>query len=123
MSNERLMSSIYEAKTVEEADIVFEELLERIENQEINLSSTAVIDSYIRVNSLSTSHRSIIFNYTVLATIPSGFTIRMGYEYPAVTRTGQYYRTKTNYSNNKLHVELTIWQSKAAYDRSETPIF
>jgi hypothetical protein len=68
-----------------EATAVYNELLDRVENSQVR--SSVVIDTYITYYSTTVSGRSIAIYYKIKALVPSGATLKLGYEYPANTRT------------------------------------
>ena len=68
-----------------EATAVYNELLDRVENSQVR--SSFVIDTYITYYSTTVSGRSIDIYYRIKALVPSGATLKLGYEYPANTRT------------------------------------
>lgn len=68
-----------------EATAVYNELLERVENTQ--LRSSVIIDTYITHYSTTINGLSIDIYYRVKALVPTGATLRLGYEYPASTRT------------------------------------
>ena len=79
-----LMACIPQARTQAEADAVFEELMARKAAGE---PLRGMIDSYVTANSTTMTSSEVTVNYTVKAILPSGASLRVGYEYPAVTRT------------------------------------
>lgn len=79
-----LMDCIPQARTQAEADAVFEELMER---QRAGEAVNGMIDNYVTANSTTMSSSTVPVNYTVKAILPSGASLRVGYEYPAVTQT------------------------------------
>lgn len=79
-----LMDCIPQARTQAEADAVFEELMER---QRAGEAINGMIDSYVTANSTTMSSSTVSVNDTVKAILPSGASLRVGYEYPAVTQT------------------------------------
>ena len=95
MSTTQLRKAAVNAKTDAEATAIFQELLSRTSNStalnglslSASLTSSSLLSTYVRSNSVTTSSSSISVNYTVLATIPSGASIYVGYIYPSVTRT------------------------------------
>lgn len=68
-----------------EAMNVYNELIERIKNSE--MQSSAIIDTYFTHYSTSISGTSIDVYYRVKALVPSGASLYVGYEYPSITRT------------------------------------
>lgn len=78
-----LMDSIPQARTQAEADAVFAELMARKESGE---ALRGMIDSYVTANSTTMTSSAVTVNYTVNAIIPSGASLRVGYEYPAKVR-------------------------------------
>lgn len=78
------MDCIPQARTQAEADAVFEELMER---QRAGEAINGMIDSYVTANSTTMSSSTVSVNDAVKAILPSGASLRVGYEYPAVTQT------------------------------------
>ena len=78
-----LMDGIPQARTQAEADAVFAELMARKESGE---ALRGMIDSYVTANSTTMTSSTVTVNYTVNAIIPSGASLRVGYEYPAKVR-------------------------------------
>ena len=95
MSTTQLQKAAVNARTDAEATAIFQELLSRTSNSttldgrslSASLTSSSLLSTYVRSNSVTTSSSSISVNYTVLAIIPSGASIYVGYIYPASTRT------------------------------------
>jgi hypothetical protein len=95
MSTTQLQKAAVNARTDAEATAIFQELLSRTSNSttldgrslSASLTSSSLLNTYVRSNSVTTSSSSISVNYTVLAIIPSGASIYVGYIYPASTRT------------------------------------
>lgn len=92
MNVSELTTAARNARTDEEAQIVFDEFVSRTSSVSDKSSSmyaprSAIIDAYLRVISCATSYRSIVLNYEVLAIVPSGAYLTIGYDYPEVTRT------------------------------------
>ena len=90
LTNEELFSGVKLASTINEANIIFDEYMSRLENCpeiERNAQVRALLDQYLRVNSVSYSRPVMTINYTILAIVPSGASLVLGYEFPAVTRT------------------------------------
>lgn len=106
---------------------------------------SGVLGNYIQINSISDSSSpsgTIQYNYTIIAQVPSGVYIKLGYEYPAVTQTtgemtttatttGTWIKTVTKkglYSNYQSRLQLTsysysemeILSNKFAYPSSQT---
>lgn len=79
-----LMDGIPQARTQAEADAVFAELMARKESGE---ALRGMIDSYVTANSTTMTSSAVTVNYTVNAIIPSGASLRVGYEYPAIVQT------------------------------------
>lgn len=78
-----LMDCIPQARTQAEADAVFAELMVRKESGE---ALRGMIDSYVTANSTTMTSSTVTVNYTVRAIIPSGASLRVGYEYPSIVR-------------------------------------
>lgn len=78
------MDCIPQARTQAEADAVFAELMER---QRAGEAINGMIDSYVTANSTTMSSSTVSVNDAVKAILPSGASLRVGYEYPAVTQT------------------------------------
>lgn len=75
------------AETDEDANTIYEALLDKYQ-ADANLSSTSsLISSYVTVTSVTKSGTTTTVNYKIIATVPSGASINLGYEFPAVTRT------------------------------------
>ena len=53
-------------------------------------------------------------------TIAGALDITKGLPAPVA---GQYYETKTWYSNNKLYTHIKVWANKSLYDKHETPMY
>ena len=95
MSTTQLQKAAVNARTDAEATAIFQELLSRTSNSttldgrslSASLTSSSLLSTYVRSNSVTTSSSSISVNYTVLAIIPSGASIYVGSIYPASTRT------------------------------------
>lgn len=68
-----------------EAMIVYNELKERVKNSQVQ--SSVIIDTYFTHYSTSISGTSIDVYYRVIALVPSGASLYVGYEYPSITRT------------------------------------
>lgn len=79
-----LMDCIPQARTQAEADAVFAELMARKESGE---ALRGMIDSYVTANSTTMTSSTVTVNYTVNAILPSGASLRVGYEYPAKVQT------------------------------------
>lgn len=78
-----LMDCIPQARTQAEADAVFAELMVRKESGD---ALRGMIDSYVTANSTTMTSSTVTVNYTVRAIIPSGASLRVGYEYPSIVR-------------------------------------
>lgn len=78
-----LMDCIPQARTQAEADAVFAELMVRKESGD---ALRGMIDSYVTANSITMTSSTVTVNYTVNAIIPSGASLRVGYEYPSIVR-------------------------------------
>lgn len=75
------------ASTDEDANTIYEALLDKY-RADSNLSSTSsLISNYVTVTSITKSGTTTTVNYKVIATVPGGASITLGYEFPAVTRT------------------------------------
>ena len=83
MSTTQLQKAAVNARTDAEATAIFQELLSRTSNSttldgrslSASLTSSSLLSTYVRSNSVTTSSSSISVNYTVLAIIPSGASI------------------------------------------------
>ena len=78
-----LMDCIPQARTQAEADAVFAELMARRAAGE---PLRGMIDNYVTANSTTMTSSTVTVNYTVKAILPSGASLRVGYEYPASVR-------------------------------------
>lgn len=91
-----LDAAVRNAHTDEEATVAMYNLIdffERLEDAQENgimpMSSDLypnIIDSYVDVTSCSVSPTTVSFNYKVVSLVPSGASLKLGYEYPATTR-------------------------------------
>lgn len=92
MSVNELTTAARNATSDEEAQIIFDELVSRntsVPSNNISMyaSTTSIINTYLKVSSCTTSYRKIKLSYEVLAIVPSGAHLTIGYDYPEVTRT------------------------------------
>lgn len=91
-----LDAAVRNAHTDEEATVAMYNLIdffERLEDAQekgiMPMSSDLnpnIIDSYVNVTSCSVSPTTVSFNYKVVSLVPSGASLKLGYEYPAATR-------------------------------------
>jgi hypothetical protein len=92
------------ANTDKDARTIFDALVYKIQQTQLllqdqkqsantNLNSvaayaaSALIDTYMSVTSVNRVNQSVTIKYKILALIPSGVTLKLGYEFPAVVRT------------------------------------
>ena len=90
LSDAELLSAIKFAHTSADVDLLFDEYLDRISLLPEDVQKVqfrALADQYLRVNSVSYSGRLMTINYSILSVVPSGASLTLGYEFPAVTRT------------------------------------
>lgn len=72
------------ATTDEQANIIFDALLDKVENGQISL--TSVSDTYVSIKSAIIGSKTITVRYEIIAKVPSGAYLELGVQYPASTR-------------------------------------
>lgn len=72
------------AKTADQADKVFNALLEKVNSGQLSRSS--LINTYVTIVSSYQSNNQIVVNYRINAKVPSGAHVSLGIQYPSSTR-------------------------------------
>lgn len=84
LSLDQLEAAIPLATTDESATVLFNELVDRYEKMG---NTRAVMGNYLSISSVTSSAEKITVNYRIIAKVPSGASLKLGYEYPAVAKT------------------------------------